>query len=220
MLNSVYILQKIISIPLILIALVGHELGHALMSTKLGDPTPKAYGRLTINPFAHLDLVGTLLMIVTGFGWAKPVMINPQYYKNRKWGTALVSLSGPLSNLIMAFIGILLYAVFAKICIALKWYNVTVIEWVQMIVVMFASYNLSLMLFNLIPIPPLDGSKVLGAVLPNRTYYKMLQYERYYTLILFGIIFLLSRLGVFNVVIGGGVNLILNGMLNILNILF
>lgn len=220
MLNSVYILQKIISIPLILIALVGHELGHALMSTKLGDPTPKAYGRLTINPFAHLDLVGTLLMIVTGFGWAKPVMINPQYYKNRKWGTALVSLSGPLSNLIMVFIGILLYAVFAKICIALKWYNVTVIEWVQMIVVMFASYNLSLMLFNLIPIPPLDGSKVLGAVLPNRTYYKMLQYERYYTLILFGIIFLLSRLGVFNVVIGGGVNLILNGMLNILNILF
>ena len=220
MFSSVYILQKIISIPLILIALVVHELGHALVSTKLGDPTPRAYGRLTINPLAHLDLVGTVLMFLTGFGWAKPVMINPQYYKDRKWGTALVSLAGPLSNLIMAIFGMLLYAIFVKVCIAAQWYNMNVISVVQTIVVLFASYNLSLMLFNLIPIPPLDGSKILGAFLPNRIYYKMLNYEQYYTVVLFIVIFLLSRMGVFSYVIGGGVNLILNGMLNLLNMLF
>ncbi len=215
-----FLLQKIISLPLILIALVVHELGHAYVSTKLGDPTPKAYGRLTINPLAHLDLVGTILMLLTGFGWAKPVMINPQYYKNRKWGTAAVSVAGPLSNLIMSAVVMLLYAIFAKVCILTNWYNPNVIEWVKLIVIMFASYNLSLMIFNFIPIPPLDGSKILGALLPNRTYYKMLQYEQYYTLVLFGVIFLLSRLGVFNRIISGGVSIILGGMLNFINMLF
>ncbi len=210
-----YLMQKLISVPLILIALVGHELGHGLVSTWFGDPTPKNCGRLTINPLAHLDPIGTFLMLLTGFGWAKPVMIDPRYYKNRKYGTAAVSLAGPLSNLIMAFIAVLMYTVFAKICIALQWYNESVISWVQTIIILFASYNLSLMIFNFIPIPPLDGSKILGALLPNGTYYKILRYEQYYTLILFGIIFLLSRLGVFDSLISRGVSFFLTGMLKL-----
>ena len=223
MFGADYIIQKIISIPLILIALVGHELAHGYVSTWLGDPTPKAYGRLSLNPLNHIDPIGALLMLLVGFGWAKPVMINPQYYKNRKWGTALVSLAGPLSNLIMAFLALLIYVVFLVICIATGLANnipESVINWSGQIAILLASYNLSFMLFNLIPIPPLDGSKVLGAFLPNEVYYKMLNFERYYTLILFGVIFLLSRLGVFSVVIQGGISVILNGMLSLLSVFF
>ncbi|MCD8391091.1 MAG: site-2 protease family protein [Firmicutes bacterium] len=215
MISKAYLIQKLISIPLILIALTGHELAHGLMSYKLGDPTPKAEGRLTLNPFKHLDLVGTILMLVAGFGWAKPVMINPQYYKNRKVGTALTALAGPLANFIMAFLAIALYAVFARVCIAIGFYNYSVISAVYSIAVLFASYNLSLMLFNLIPIPPLDGSKVLGAALPNRTYYKMLQYERYYSAVLIILVFVLLRFGVFDNFIYGGIELILNAIIKL-----
>ena len=223
MFGAEYILLKIISIPLILIALVGHELAHGYVSTWLGDPTPKAYGRLSINPLDHIDPIGALLMLLVGFGWAKPVMINPQYYKNRKWGTALVSLAGPLANLCMAFLAMLLYVIFLLICTKTAvgiFVSESVVYWVYRIAILLASYNLSFMLFNLIPIPPLDGSKVLGAFLPNEVYYRMLNLERYYTLILFGIIFLLSRLGVFSSVIGGGISFILNGMLSLFSIFF
>ena len=223
MFGAEYILQKIISIPLILIAMVGHELAHGYVSTWLGDPTPKAYGRLSINPLNHIDPIGALLMLIAGFGWAKPVMINPQFYKNRKWGTALVSLAGPLANLCMAFIALLLYVIFLLVCVKTDlgiYVSESVISWAGTIAMLLASYNLSFMLFNLIPIPPLDGSKVLGAFLPNRIYYQMLNLERYYTLILFGVIFLLSRLGVFSTIIGGGISIIMNGMLSLFSIFF
>ena len=223
MFGADYILQKIISIPLILIAMVGHELAHGYVSTWLGDPTPKRYGRLSINPLNHIDPIGALLMLIAGFGWAKPVMINPQYYKNRKWGTALVSLAGPLANLCMAFLSLLIYVVFLLICANTglgAFVSESVYNWAGTIAMLLASYNLSFMLFNLIPIPPLDGSKVLGAFLPDRIYYRMLNLERYYTLILFIVIFLLSRLGVFSTVIGGGISLILDGMLRLFSIFF
>lgn len=215
-----FLIQKLISIPLILIALVGHEMAHGYVSSWLGDPTPKAYGRLSPNPVNHLDPVGALLMLITGFGWAKPVMINPRYYKNQKWGTALVSLTGPLSNLLMAFIAILLCVLFYRICYVINWFNSDVMVWSSSIVSLFASYNLSLMLFNLIPIPPLDGSKVLGAFLPSSVYYKMLQYERYYTAALLIFIFFLSYMGVFSRFIGGGVTILMSGMLNLLGVFF
>lgn len=215
-----FLIQKLISIPLILIALVGHEMAHGYVSVWLGDPTPKAYGRLSPNPLKHLDPIGALLMLITGFGWAKPVMVNPNYYKNPKWGTAAVSLAGPMSNLVMAFLSMLLYAVYLKLCIVFGWSSLAANEWIFMIAGLFAGYNLSLMLFNLIPIPPLDGSKVLGAFLPNSVYYGMLQYERYYSLILLGLIFLLSRLGVFSSIIGGGVTLISKAILSLLNLMF
>lgn len=216
MLNSAYILQKLISIPLILLALTGHELAHGWVSYKLGDPTPKRDGRLTLNPLAHLDPIGALLLLIAGFGWAKPVMINPQYYKNPKAGTALVSAAGPAANLVMAFLITALYAVFAKVCIALDWYNETAIEWAKTVTQLFASYNLSLMLFNLIPIPPLDGSKIVGAFLPNRIYYKVMEYERYYSVALIILIFVLMRLGVFERFISGGMSLIFSAMVNLL----
>ena len=110
-----YGLFILILIPLRLLALVVHECSHGYVSTKLGAPTPRIQGRLSLNPLVHLDLFGTILMILTGFGWAKPVEVNPMYYKDRKKGMALVALAGPLSNFILAFISVFLFGLFSVI---------------------------------------------------------------------------------------------------------
>lgn len=206
-------LLLLLNAAITLIALTGHELAHAWVSTKLGDPTPRYEGRLTINPLAHLDLVGTVLMILTGFGWAKPVGINPRYYKDVKKGTALTALAGPLANLIMAFISLLVYAVFFVLN-SKTGINETVYTAIEFITVSFAVRSLCFMVFNLIPIPPLDGSKVLGIFLSNRAYYTMLRYERYSMFL----IMFLSLTGAFGSIIGTGVDFVLNGILNLLNL--
>lgn len=192
----------LINAVITLIALTGHELAHAWVSTKLGDPTPKREGRLSLNPLAHLDPVGTILMILTGFGWAKPVGINPMYYKDVKKGTALTAAAGPLANLLMAIASFVLYAIFLIIAFKTGLVNQTVINGVQSFVLAFAVRNLCFMVFNIIPIPPLDGAKVLGLLIPDRAYYTMLRYERYSMLL----IMILSLSGVLNSFIGTGVN--------------
>lgn len=198
MLNLTNIL---IGVPITLIALTGHEFAHAWVSTKLGDPTPRREGRLTLNPMAHLDLVGTILMILTGFGWAKPVGVNPMYYRDRKKGMALTAIAGPVANLIMAFFGVLIGMLLLVAGSYLGW-SEDVIGVIMLVCYLFATRNLGFMVFNLIPIPPLDGSKVLGMFLPNRTYYTMLQYERYAILL----IMFLSLSGAFDLIIGTGVD--------------
>jgi len=192
--------EILINIPIALIAITGHELAHAWVSSKLGDPTPRYEGRLTLNPLAHLDPVGALMMVLTGFGWAKPVGVNPMYYKDRKKGMALVAISGPLSNFIMAFLGILIGTLLMILGIKVGW-SWTTIENISFIAGLFAVRNLCLMVFNLIPIPPLDGSKILGMFLPNRTYYNILQYEQYAIILIMA----LSFMGAFDVVIGNSV---------------
>lgn len=159
----------------VIISLAFHELAHGFVSHKLGDPTPKREGRLTLNPFAHMDLFGTLCLLFLGFGWAKPVQINPQYYKNKKLGTVLVSLAGPCSNFIQAFIGLLLIKILPLVGIS---YFLSV----------FVTINISLGVFNLIPIPPLDGSKILYSVLPEDLYFKYMRYEQYGMFILMALL--------------------------------
>lgn len=206
----------LLGVPITLIALTIHEFSHGFVSEKLGDPTPRYQGRLTLNPLAHLDPIGAILMILTGFGWAKPVNINPNYYKNRTKGMALVALAGPLSNFITAFagvaIGYILMLIFAKIGM-----NVNMIF---NIMVLFAHRNLCFMVFNLIPLPPLDGFKVAGYFMPKKTYYTILQYEHY---VIYAIM-ALSLLGVFDKIIGTGVNFFMNFVFrfagNIIGILF
>lgn len=195
----------LIIVPISLIAIIGHELAHAWVSTKLGDPTPRYEGRLTLNPLAHLDLVGTLLMIFTGFGWAKPVGVNPMYYRDRKKGMALVAVAGPLSNFAMAFFGMLIGTLLLILGIKLNW-NINVLSVIEYATYLFTVRNLCLMVFNLIPIPPLDGSKILGMFLPNRVYYNMLQYERYAMIL----IMVLSLTGAFSMIIGSGVEVLYN----------
>ena len=195
----------IILLPIRLVAIIGHELRHAWVSEKLGAPTPRREGRMTWNPFAHLDLYGTLLMLLTGFGWARPVMINPMYYRDRKKGTALVSLAGPLSNFLMACIGMLVYAV--GIVLHYKTgAGKSIFSLIANISYSFIYTNLCFMVFNLIPIPPLDGSKILGMFLPDNAYYTMHRYERYSMIL----IMFLSFSGAFGRIIGTGVNVVFN----------
>lgn len=205
----------VINAVITLIALTGHELAHAWVSTKLGDPTPRMEGRLSFNPLAHLDLVGTILMILTGFGWAKPVGINPAYYRDRKKGTALTAAAGPLANLAMSFIALLIYYIFALIVVKAH-IAVGALYAVQGFVSAFVVRNLCFMVFNLIPIPPLDGAKVLGIFLSNRAYYTMLRYERYSMIL----IMLLSLTGVFGSIIGTGVNFVFGALTGFFNGLF
>ena len=197
----------LINVPITLIALTLHELAHGWVSGKLGDPTPKRDGRMTLNPMAHLDLVGTLLMILTGFGWAKPVMVNPMYYKDRKKGMAIVGIAGPITNVLLAFVGMMLYALSLVVCFKLG-VSQAVTSPVSYIAQLFVVRNLCFAVFNLIPIPPLDGSRVASMFLPDNAYYKLMQLERYSMLI----IMVLSLTGVFDSIIGTGVNLLYNGM--------
>ncbi len=205
------LMSIIINVPITLIALTGHEFAHGWVSSKLGDPTPERDGRLTLNPLAHLDVVGTILMILTGFGWAKPVMVDPRYYKDRKKGMALTAIAGPLANLIMAFIAMLIYAGLYYAVLKTEMTAGMLVTFLSQFMVALAVRNLCFMVFNIIPIPPLDGSKVLGMFLPDRTYYTMLQYERYFMLL----IMVLSLSGAFNKIIGTGVSAVMGGILRL-----
>lgn len=204
--------SRLIYIPMVLIALTFHELAHGIASLKLGDPTPKMTGRLTLNPLVHLDLVGTILMVLTGFGWAKPVEINPRYYKNPKKGMALTALAGPLANLALSIVTMLIYGIcfvfYAKFGILS-----TAMKTITSLTISFVQLNLSFMVFNFIPIPPLDGSRILGLFLSDSAYFKIQRYERYSFLL----IIVLSGMGVFDKIIGTGVMTILTGMINVLD---
>ena len=203
-----YISDKLIMIPMVLIALMFHELAHGFVSIKLGDPTPKYQGRMTLNPLAHLDPVGTLLMVFTGFGWAKPVEINPRYYKDPKKGMALTALAGPVTNFLLAVIAMLIYGVVFVVYLKTGFFANSM-STISYLVMRFVMLNLCFMVFNFIPIPPLDGSRILGLFLSNRAYFKLQEYERYS----FIAIILLSASGAFDSIIGTGVNVVFEYML-------
>lgn len=159
--------QIILAIPAILLAISVHEYGHALVAHKLGDPTPKYQGRLSLNPMAHLDPLGTMMLLLFRVGWARPVMINTQYFKNRKQGTVLVSLAGPLFNLITAWIFYNIVGILGEYLLKTGvGYTLIVFFYINV------QINLGLAAFNLIPIPPLDGSHILAGLLPPRLSYE------------------------------------------------
>lgn len=172
----------LLSLPCILIALSGHELAHGWMAWKLGDPTARNLGRLTLNPLKHLDPMGTLAMVLFGFGWARPVPINPRYFKNNRRDFALTALAGPLANFIMGFIGLLLAHIIVLLIgvFAPKTsFGASVWQAIFDMALTFCTINLSLGVFNLIPVPPLDGSRIFLVWLPPKYYFGVMKYERY-----------------------------------------
>lgn len=201
------IMQYVYIILVILISLSFHEFSHAFISYRLGDPTAKYQGRLTLNPVRHLDPLGTIMMVASmiggaGIGWAKPVPINPMYYKNRKTGTMLVSVAGPLSNLLLSFVFIFpMLFINSRFDInALDSSDINII--IFTVSRMFVLTNISLAVFNLLPVPPLDGSKILSGILPTKQYYKFMQYENYIGIafILFIFVFPGILRGIFNAI--------------------
>ena len=166
-------MEYLINLPGILIAIVSHEFAHGLMAYVLGDNTAKDSGRLSLNPIKHIDPVGFICMLLFRFGWAKPVPINPRNFKNRKRDTFLVSVAGICTNFIIAIL-IAMVLVYFPISNAYL-YNVILITMM---------YNIMLGVFNILPFPPLDGSKMLASLLPTKIEYYFYKYERYFYFIL------------------------------------
>lgn len=162
-----------------------HECAHAWTAEKMGDDTGRQQGRITLNPFAHLTLWGSLMMILVGFGWGKPVSVDPRNFKNPKKGMVLTSLAGPVSNFIMAFFAMIVYKVLAMLSGFDDSTTLGMVAWVFLYVMLI---NISLGVFNFLPIPPLDGSKIFNAILPEKWYFTIMRYEQF---IFIGLIILL-----------------------------
>ncbi len=172
---------QVISILFVILCILPlHELAHAWVANKLGDPTAKLEGRLTFNPLASVDPMGALALLLFGFGWAKPVPVDSRYFRNPKRDMAITALAGPVSNLLAAFVGAVLVAVmeafspyngFTNFVYNVLWYYVVV--------------NISLAVFNLIPMPPLDGSRIVAAFLSDRAMYTYYRYQNLFVMVMF-----------------------------------
>ena len=188
-LDFAWLESTLMRVAAILLCLTVHETCHGLAALALGDPTAKARHRLSLNPLRHIDWLGLAMMLTVGFGWARPVPVDPRYFRNPKRGMAVTALAGPVSNFLLAFLAMVA-------CLAVYPFITSDTSAAFRLFIFCRIYvaplSIGLGIFNLLPIPPLDGSKVLGAFLPERTYFGLMRYERYGMLLLLA----LSWLGV------------------------
>lgn len=169
--------DELILIAAAILSITVHETCHGLVAYWLGDPTAKRAGRLTLNPLKHVDLGGLIMMAIVKFGWAKPVPIDPRYFRHPKAGMALTALAGPLSNVILALLALLLRSVLYFVL--WQYGEIELVNHLITFCLYVAIISAGLAVFNLFPIPPLDGSKVLFSLLPERGYWWLMQYEHY-----------------------------------------
>lgn len=194
------IISLILSLPVLILALVCHEVAHGYVAYKCGDPTAYNLGRLTLNPIHHLDPIGFLCMMITGYGWAKPVPINTRLFRNPKRGMAICAAAGPAANLLLGLISALLCALFVALYSFLYYkvgegFLLNFVLWLKRLCRLGALYNFLFMACNLIPIPPCDGSRIFLHFLPTKLYFGVMRYERQ---IMFGLLIallILSRTG-------------------------
>lgn len=170
----------------IILILPFHELAHAWVAYKLGDHTAKWNGRLTFNPLASVDYMGALWLLLFGFGWAKPVPVDTRNFKKPRRDMALVALAGPLANTLAALVGALIYCALYAFNVPSNWFTDFIIQFFGF----YITVNISLAVFNLLPIPPLDGSKILGAFLPDRLLVKYYKYQNIIVLVCFVLLFM------------------------------
>lgn len=189
-----FFISLLLTLPIVLLSLSLHETAHGYVAWRLGDPTAKSLGRLTLNPMKHLDPLGFLSMVLTGFGWANPVPVNSRYFKKPRRDIALVAAAGPVSNLLLATVFLLLLRFLGFGYLA----TLTPKNELQFNLVYFTLLflyygvymNITLAVFNLLPVPPLDGSRILYRLLPPRLYYKFMQHERVIVLVVLALLLL------------------------------
>jgi Zn-dependent protease len=190
----------LILVPVLVVSMMFHELAHGFVAYRLGDSTAKRMGRLSFNPIKHMDPLGTAMFFITFlfggfvFGWAKPVPVSPYYFKSRQWGMALVSLAGPVTNFILAIVFILI----------LNAIHPDSAGWVYEIFSRLFAVNMVLGLFNLVPIPPLDGSRVVGAFLPKNAYERWAALDQYGMILV--VVFIIALWGPFQNLLGWAIN--------------
>ena len=199
-------LGAILRVVAVLLCLTVHETCHGLAAYVLGDPTAKSRHRLSLNPLRHIDWLGLAMMFFVGFGWAKAVPVDPRYFKKPKEGMALTALAGPVSNFLLAVIALS----GCKVIYLYASYSVWMELLFNFLLYTVAPLSIGLGLFNLLPIPPLDGSKVLGAVLPDGLYFMLMRYERYGLLVLIA----LSYFGITSHLISGAIQSVYAGLVN------
>lgn len=193
------LISLLLSIPVILFSLSFHEAAHGFIAYKMGDSTAKNFGRLTLNPLKHLDPIGAICMLIFGYGWAKPVPINTRYFDNPRKGMALTAIAGPISNLILGVISSILYVamgmVYIKSAVSVSENTLLVLNIIWTLFYISAFMNFALMAFNLIPIPPFDGSRFFYYFLPQKWYFGVMKYERTIMIVVLVGFLALSRVG-------------------------
>lgn len=209
-----YLLNFLYTLPVLFIAFPVHESAHALVAYALGDRTAKRQGRLTLNPLKHLDVMGTICLLLFRFGWAKPVPVNPNNFKNPRVGMALTSIAGPLSNLVMAFVSMLLlrFAIDPSITQGGAGVSAAILNVLANLLWVSAQINVGLFIFNLIPVPPLDGSRVLMLFLSRGAEAMLYQYEGVIQMVVMATLFL----GFLSQPLTAAMQFVLNGMWSLL----